>query len=144
MGTIKEDTNSDKLNNEDKLALAMKLLTSMQTQDWDVMRSLLTPDSYWEMPGDNILSGRSLGAEGVIAKGKLITSFRLNIQLNHILYGDRDIAISLHNQANRDGKILDEYLVSFCLIRGGKLGGITTYLSDIPMMDAFFGRKTEQ
>jgi ketosteroid isomerase-like protein len=143
MDTATEDINSKKLNNEDKLILAMKFLTAMQKQDWEIIPTLLTPDSFWEMPGDNILSGRSLGQSGVIAKARLITSFGLNIQLNHILYGDKDMAISLHNQANRDGKILDEYLVSFCLIEDGKVAGITTYLSDIQMMDAFFGKETE-
>ena len=141
MEFLEEDLNSEKLNNEDKLALAMKFLSAMKTHNWEFMRSLLTPDSYWEMPGDNVLSGRSSGVDGVIAKAKLITSFGLNIQLEHLLYGDKDMVFSLHNQANRDGKILDEYLASVCSIRGGKVSGISTFLSDIPMMDAFFGKK---
>jgi len=139
METIKENN----LSNEDKLAIAVSFLTAMQKKDWEVMPSLLRPEVTWDIPGDNILSGKSIGIDGVTAKAKLITSFGMNTQLNHILCGTNNVAISLRNQANRDGKILDEYLVSVCILEGNKISSISSYMSDIPMMDAFFGKALE-
>jgi uncharacterized protein len=139
METIKENN----LSNEDKLAIAVSFLTAMQKKDWDAMHSVLMPEATWDIPGNNVLSGNAVGVDGVITKAKLITSFSLNIQLNHILYGTDNVAISLHNQGNRDGKILNEYLVSVCILKGNKISSISSYMSDIPMMDAFFGKASE-
>ncbi|MEJ1975899.1 MAG: hypothetical protein WDN49_07115 [Acetobacteraceae bacterium] len=49
-----------------------------------------------------------------------------------------NFALSLHNTASREGRILDEHLATVCYLRDGKIAAIETYLSDVEAMNAFF------
>jgi hypothetical protein len=53
--------------------------------------------------------------------------------------GQHDLAFSLHNTAKSENQILDEHLATVCLLRNEKICAINTYLSDVEMVNAFFG-----
>jgi hypothetical protein len=44
----------------------------------------------------------------------------------------------LHKAAQRDGKILDEPVITICHLRGGKIFRLETLLSDVATLNAFF------
>ncbi|QNK63393.1 nuclear transport factor 2 family protein [Pedobacter sp. PAMC26386] len=121
-----------------KLQIANNFLTALRTQDWNLFRSILTDDCVWTLPGTSIISGEAIGADAVVERGQTIVSFGVSLQLNHILYGLHGVAISIHNQATRNGLVLDEYLAAVCVLRDGKIAAINTHLSDVQGVNAFF------
>jgi hypothetical protein len=74
----------------------------------------------------------------VIARCQLITSYGLIFDLKHVLYGQFGFALSLNNKAKRGDLILDEHLATVCSLREDKIIQIDTYLSDVPVANAFF------
>jgi hypothetical protein len=54
------------------------------------------------------------------------------------------VALLLHDTAQRDGKILDEHVITICHLRGGKIFRLETLLSDVPMLNAFFVRAEDR
>ncbi|MEU2081150.1 nuclear transport factor 2 family protein [Streptomyces albus] len=106
--------------------------------DWDRIRTLLTDDATWTLPGDNTISGTADGADAVVERARKIASYGLRFELLHILVSRENMALSLHNTAHRGEVRLDEYLSTVCRLRDGKIAQIETYLSDVPGMNAFF------
>lgn len=101
------------------------------------LRSLLTDDAVWSIPGSSAVGGEAAGADAVIAKAEYLGSNGVHFELLHVLYGWKDVAVSLHNTAHRTDRILDEYLTSTLRLRDGKIERIDTYISDVPMLDRF-------
>lgn len=134
--------NLDQMKNitsdETKLNLANQFLSSLKNKDWNLLRSLLTDDSIWTLPGTSIISGEAIGIDAVVGRAQLIVDFGVSLQLNHVLYGMYGFALSVHNQAVRNGIQLDEHLATVCLLKDGKIAAINTYLSDVPGVNAFF------
>ncbi len=77
-------------------------------------------------------------AEAVIRRAQLIAASGASLELNHVLYGQYGVALSIHNQARRGELVLDEHLATVCSLRDGKIAAIDTYLSDVEMVNAFF------
>jgi ketosteroid isomerase-like protein len=121
-----------------KRELANAFLQNLRTKDWTRMRTLFTEDATWHLPGENKISGLATGADAVVARAEQIASYGLNFAVKHILYGPDGFALSLNNTARRDDLVLDEHLATVCQVRDGKIAHILTYLSDVPMMNAFF------
>jgi uncharacterized protein len=105
------------------------------TRDWDGLRSLLTPDATWQLPGHNRISGSA----PVVSKAQAISSYGVSFTFEGILVSAENVALMLHNVADRDGRHLDEHVADVCIIRDGLIAGIETYLSDVDGMNAFFG-----
>ncbi|POX42393.1 ketosteroid isomerase [Streptomyces sp. Ru73] len=106
--------------------------------DWDGIRTLLTDDATWTLPGDNTISGTAVGADAIVERAKKIASYGLRFELLHILVSRENMALSLHNTARRGELRLDEHLSTVCRLRDGRIAGIETYLSDVTGMNAFF------
>ncbi|MGI5340721.1 nuclear transport factor 2 family protein [Streptomyces sp. CA-181903] len=106
--------------------------------DWDGIRTLLTDDATWTLPGDNAISGTAEGADAVVERAAKIASYGVDFKLLHILVSRENMALSLHNTARRGDVRLDEHLSTVCRLRDGKIAGIETYLSDVDGMNAFF------
>ena len=69
---------------------------------------------------------------------ELIASYGLTFTLEHILVSRDNMALALHNTAQRADAVLDEYLSTVCRITDGLIVSIETYLSDVAGMNAFF------
>ncbi len=53
---------------EELLTIAQKLFDGMTGQDWDSVRSIVTDDIVWTMPGTSRISGRVVGKEALIER----------------------------------------------------------------------------
>ena len=111
---------------------------SLVTRDWAALRGLLTDDATWTLPGDNAISGRVEGADAVVAHVRKIASYGVRFDLEHVLLSRDNVALALHNTADRAGVRLDEHLATVCRMRGGLIWQIETFLSDVPGMNRFF------
>jgi uncharacterized protein len=122
----------------DKKGIAQQFLAGLRSRDWSLLRSIMTDDIVWSLPGTSLISGEASGVDAVIARAQRIVSYGLTFTLKHILIGQHDLALSLHNTAKNGNQILDEHLATVCLLRNGKICAINTYLSDVEMVNAFF------
>jgi ketosteroid isomerase-like protein len=115
-----------------------KFLIALRSHDWELMRTIMAPDVVWSLPGSSRISGEAHGVDAVIARCQLITSYGLNFGLKQVLYERFGFALSLNNTAQRGDLALDEHLATVCSLREEKISRIDTYLSDVPMANAFF------
>jgi uncharacterized protein len=115
-------------------AIGERLHHCLITRDWDGLGSLLTPDATWQLPGNNLVSGSG----PVVSRAQAISSYGVSFTLEEIVVSAENVALVLHNVAEREGRHLDEQVVDVCIIRDGLIAGIETYLSDVEGMNAFF------
>ena len=123
---------------EHKKTIARQFLEALRSRDWGLLRSLITDDIVWTLPGTSLISGEASGVDAVIGRAQRIVSYGLTFNLNHILIGQSGLALSLHNTARKGTQSLDEHLATVCTLRDGKICEINTYLSDVEMVNAFF------
>ncbi len=119
-------------------SLGERFLVALRNRDWNLLRSLVTEDAVWNLPGESVISGEARGVEAVIQRSQTIVGYGINFTLKHILIGRHGMALSLHNTAKRGDLALDEHLATVFTLRGGKIAAINTYLSDIEMVNHFF------
>lgn len=120
--------------------LAKAFHAALVGRDWAAMRALFHDDITWTLPGDNSISGTAVGADAVVERAQLIASYGLSFKLENILLSRDNMALGLHNTAERDGIRLDEKLATVCRLRDGRIAEIETFLSDVPGMNRFFAR----
>lgn len=60
------------------------------------------------------------------------------MEFKHILCGHNNFALSIHNQAIRDGLVLDEHLATVCTLENNKISQIETFVSDVEGVNNFF------
>ncbi|MET9183514.1 nuclear transport factor 2 family protein [Kitasatospora aureofaciens] len=118
--------------------LGRRFHAALTTGDWPAIRSMLHDDATWTLPGDNTISGTVHGGDAVIERARKIASYGVSFELLHVLVSRDNMALSLHNTAQRPDAVLDEYLATVCRLRDGRIADIETYLSDVPGMNAFF------
>lgn len=123
---------------DDSRAVAEAFLEALRLRDWEGMRALFTEDVVWTLPGNSKISGRAVGIDAAVQRARTITGYGLTFNLKHILLGQFGMAISLNNTARRGDLILDEHLATVCGFRDGKISSIDSFLSDVPMANAFF------
>jgi hypothetical protein len=100
-----------------KTELGEQFLIALRSHDWELMRTIMAPDVVWSLLGSSRISGEALGVDAVIARCQLITSYGLNFGLEHVLYGQFGLALSLNNTAQRGDLALDEHLAPVFLAR---------------------------
>ena len=127
------------MTEEKKKEIALTFLTALQSRNATQLRSVLTDDAVWSLPGTSAVAGEAKGADAVVAKGQFLGSHGVAFALLHVLYGWTDVAIVLHNTGRHGDSILDEYLTSVLSLRGEKIQRIDTYISDVPMLNRFAG-----
>jgi len=121
-----------------KEKLGKAFLESLKTRDWEKMRDILTPEVIWTLPGTSLLSGPAAGVDAVLKRAKQLRDFGVMVELRHILIGWTGVGLALHNTASRGSLVLDEWVVIVCEITGDKISRISTYLSDVDGINAFF------
>ena len=126
------------LTDLEKKTLAETFLHAVGIQNWDLLRSIITEDISWTLPGTSLISGEVNGQSAIIARANQIANSGASLELKHILYGQYNVTLFVHNQASRGELILDEYLATVCTIYNGKISKIETYVSDVDGVNAFF------
>ena len=126
------------LTDLEKKKLAETFLHAVGTKNWDLLHSIITEDISWTLPGTSLISGEVNGPNAIITRAQQISSSGASLELKHILYGQYNVALFVHNQATRGELILDEHLATVCTIYNGKISKIETYVSDVDGVNAFF------
>ena len=123
---------------DQKLEIALNFLSALRIGDWNLLRSIITEDCVWTFPGTSMISGEAIGTNAIIERAKILSGFEVTLQLNHILYGQHDVALSIHTQASRNGIQLNAFLAMVCLLKDDKIAAINTHLSNVLAVNAFF------
>ncbi|WP_213803868.1 nuclear transport factor 2 family protein [Granulicella sp. dw_53] len=126
------------ITDTEKNNVAQQFLTAIRNRDWELMRSIMTEDILWSLPGTSLISGEARGVEAVIERAQMIVNYGVTLALKHILLGQHNVALSLNNTARRGDLVLDEHLSIVCSLRDGKIRRLDTYLSDVDMLNTFF------
>ncbi|MES2425335.1 MAG: nuclear transport factor 2 family protein [Bacteroidota bacterium] len=129
---------AEPLADEQKILLAQTFVTALKNNDWELMASIMLEDISWTLPGSSLLSGPAYGVQAVISRAKSLKNFGVMFNLKHILLSLDGFALALHNTATRGELLLDEQVVIVFKLDGDKLYGMTTYLSDVAGIEAFF------
>jgi uncharacterized protein len=123
-----------------KQQLARKFLSVLSHPDADVVKSVAVENVVWSFPGTSSISGEAQGVDGIIARGRAISSYGVKVEILRDVYGYSGLAMLLHNSGDRNGRILDEYLAVVFSFRGDRISRLDTYLSDVAMAEDFFRR----
>jgi uncharacterized protein len=125
------------MKEEQKKEIALTFIQSLQERDPGKLRSVLTEDAVWSLPGISEVGGEAVGANAIIERGQYLGEHGVNFELLHVIYGFEGMGIMLHNTGKCRNKVLDEYLSSIFKMDGDKICRIDTYISDVPMLNAY-------
>jgi transcriptional regulator of acetoin/glycerol metabolism len=109
------------MTEEKKKEIALTFIQSLQERDLEKLRSVLTDDAVWSLPGASQVSGEAIGANAIAERGQYLGEHGGNFELLHVIYGFEGMGIMLHNTAKCRNKVLDEYLSSIFRLRGDKI-----------------------
>jgi hypothetical protein len=126
------------LSDEQKLALASRFLSILKKPDPRAIKETATANVVWSFPGKSMVAGEAVGVKPIIARARLIASFKLNVEIVRAVYSQYGIALILHNTATHGKIMFDEHIAAVFIFRGDKIVGLDTHLSDVAMADAFF------
>jgi len=126
------------LSDCNKIRIGKDFAKALQSKDWKLMRSQLSDDVSWTLPGRSLLSGRVDGMDEVIDRAKKLRGFGVQIKVIRFLVGLEGVTLSLHNTASRGDQVLDQQVSILCKFTDGKISSITTYLDDVPGINSFF------
>jgi uncharacterized protein len=125
------------MTEEKKKEIALTFIHSLQERDLGKLRSVLTDDAVWSLPGTSNVGGEAVGANAIIERGQYLGEHGVNFELLHVIYGFEGMGIMLHNTGKCRNKVLDEYLSSIFKLDGDKICRIDTYITDVPMLNAY-------
>jgi hypothetical protein len=125
------------MTDEKKKEIAQTFIHSLQERDLQRLRSVLSEDAVWSLPGANALSGEAEGADAIAERGQYLGEHGVQFELLHVVYGYEGMGILLHNTAKCRDKVLDEHLATIFKLRDEKICRIDTYITDVPMLNAF-------
>jgi uncharacterized protein len=120
-----------------KKDIALTFIRSLQQRDPILLKTVLTDDAVWSLPGTSQISGEAAGADAIVARGQFLGEHGVNFELLHVIYGYEGMGIMLHNTGKCKGRVLDEYLSSIFKLQGEKICRIDTYITDVPMLNAY-------
>lgn len=126
------------MEDANKQALAKRYIDVIRSGDRALLEATMTEDIVWSLPGASKMSGEARGYDEIIKRIQTFASFGVDIDFEFVLYGLDNVAVQLHNTGSRDGKTLDEHLVTVCTIRDEKICHLQTFLSDVQMLNGFF------
>jgi len=122
----------------EKKEIAEGFITGLRNRDANLLKSVMTDDVVWSLPGKSLMSGEAHGVDAILKRSEILHSYGVKIEVEHVVFGYHDVALHLHNTGKEGDKILDEYLTTVCLLRGNKIHRLDTFISDVAMLNAFF------
>jgi ketosteroid isomerase-like protein len=126
------------MTDNERKQLAIAFIEALRAGDVDGFRRIMTDDVIWTLPGTSSVSGVAKGVDGIQKRARAIVNHGANVEIQHVVLGYEGVALLLHNTGSRNGKILNEYLTTVFTLYEGKIARLDTYISDIPMVDAYF------
>jgi len=135
MSLIKSNQTEQPISENEMLNLANRFLLSIKSRNWELLRMIITKDCVWRWPGDGIFSGTVVGEDSVVKQISDLADRASNLRLLRISYGLNGVALSLHFNVKIAGGDVDEDFITVCSLRGYKISGINSYLSDDKIKD---------
>jgi hypothetical protein len=126
------------MTTEQKKVLAIDFATALKAHNTELLQSFVTDDVVWSLPGTSLMSGEVHGVDGILMRAEIIDAFDVNVQVEHVVVGYKDVGFLLHNTGRKDGKLLDAYLTTILTLRGNNIQRLDRLLSDVPMLNAYF------
>lgn len=111
---------------------------ALAAEDWDGLRTLLTDDARWVLPGTNHVSGPASGGDAVVERARLIARYGMRFDVQNVLVSARDVTLYQRNTAQVGDTTFTEYVATVCRLRGGQIAEIETFVSDPDGFDRFF------
>ncbi len=126
------------MTSDEKQRLARKFLSVLSNPDEAVVKSVAVDDVIWTFPGSSAICGEARGTADIVKRAKAIAAHDVKVEMVRTVYGHRGVAIILHNTSTANGRVLDEHLAAVFSFRSAKISRLDTFLSDVPMAEAFF------
>ena len=126
------------LTDEEKARLARAFWEGLRNRDRSALASIFTEDVVWSNPGETRISGEAKGLDAIMTRAQDISDWGVKIELEYVLYGLTDVALHLHNTGNKNSRVFDEHVVMVFTFRDGRISRLSAFLSNIPMMNAYF------
>jgi hypothetical protein len=125
---------------EQKEQAARTFLSVLGKPDAAVLKTAVADDVVWSFPGASTISGEATGVAGVIERARTIAAHGVKVEILHAAFGHGGgVVMFLHNTGAQNGRPLDEQVAAVFAFRGERIERLDTYLSDVPMAEAFFG-----
>lgn len=121
-----------------KKNVAEAFIAALRAGSKSALQAIMVDDIAWSLPGNSPMSGEARGVDAILQRSEILRSYGVKIEIEHVVYGFRDVALHLHNTGKRDGRILDEHLTTVCHLDGDKIRRLDTFISDVEMLNAFF------
>ena len=125
------------MTDQKKKEIALTFIHSLQQRDPLLLKSILTEEVVWSLPGTSEISGEAIGADAIVARAQFLSEHGVHFELLHVIYGHEGMGIMLHNTGKYKGRILDEFLTTIFRLNGDRIARLDTYISDVPMLDAY-------
>jgi ketosteroid isomerase-like protein len=122
----------------EKKEITRKCSAAMAARDIDLLKAIMTDDAIWSLPGSSLMSGQAHGVEAILERAEIVHRHGVNVGIEHVVFGLKDVAQHLHNTGQYGGKVLDEHISNVYVLREDKICRIDTFVSDVDMLNAFF------
>src|SRR5215469_1744681 len=96
----------------EKREIAHKFIKGLTNQDGALLRTILTDDVIWSLPGTSLMSGEAHGVDAILKRSEILRGFNVKIEIQHVAYGLKDVALLLHNTGKERDTVLDEHLAT--------------------------------
>jgi ketosteroid isomerase-like protein len=126
------------MTEQEKKTIAEEFIRGLGACDTDLLRSIMTEDVVWSLPGQSPMSGEAHGVEAILKRANTLHGFNVKIEVEHVVFGLRDVALHLHNTGRYCGKVLDEHLTTVIHLDDGKIRRLDTFISDVAMLNSYF------
>jgi ketosteroid isomerase-like protein len=121
-----------------KKEVTSRFYAAINARDVNLLKAILTEDVVWSLPGKSLMSGEALGVAAILKRAEILNRYGVKVEIEHVVYGFKDVALRLHNTGRHEDKTLDEHLTNVYVLRGNKICRIDTFISDVDMLNAFF------
>jgi ketosteroid isomerase-like protein len=89
-----------------KRTIAQNFIRALSTGDRALLADTLTADVVWSIPGESWMSGEPHGIDATMARSARFKEYNVRIEIEHVVYGFKDVALHLHNTGTHDRRTL--------------------------------------
>lgn len=125
---------------EDNARLLRRAYEAFSAGDLGAATQMFSKDADWHVPGEGALSGVKHGRDEVFGYfGELLRRSGGKLRV-HDVVGGVDHTVGLHHEeAERDGKVLDQNVVFVVHVREGRMTEVWEFHADQAQYDDFWG-----